>query len=247
MCAGRSPFRAPNMMAVMNRICHESYRPLEEMNPNLPGELIDLVDRLLAKSPDDRFQDAQSVQMELSSLLSDFQSGRLRPRRAVEASLFDKTKAAFSGLFQYSPTLLKGALAIAALFLCILAGRHWFPKNDLADTPSPFESSPLNPEFIMQFRKLKRQDEEFTSAFKQADALLNQLESSDWEVGRRYDSVNLDQWQTELGVQSLERMFEEEDSRNRRFEEFIAKSKIENECADDSECTEPQEGDRDDN
>ncbi len=82
MGTGRSPFRAPKLMAVLNRICHESYRPLEDVNPTLPLELVQIVDRLLQKSPADRYDTAAEVRQELNRLLSDYQSGKLRPRTA---------------------------------------------------------------------------------------------------------------------------------------------------------------------
>ena len=60
MCTGHSPFRAPQMMAVLNRICHEPYRPIEEINPNVPYELTKIVDRLLSKKPENRFESADA-------------------------------------------------------------------------------------------------------------------------------------------------------------------------------------------
>ena len=49
MCTGRPPYRGDSPMAVLNRICHEPHRPLDEVNPDVPVELAELVDRLLAK------------------------------------------------------------------------------------------------------------------------------------------------------------------------------------------------------
>ncbi len=274
MCSGRSPFRAPNMMAVMNRICHESYRPLDEINPNLPGELIDLIDRLLAKSPDERFQDAQSVKTELSSLLGDFQSGKLRPRRAAEATWTDKTKVAFAGLMNFAPAVFRSAIVAAALFLCLLAGRYWFPKVpfsqltdsgdriviiDDKDAPrlleetTPLETSPLNQELMramaklrFEFRKMEREEVEFQSALMQSDALLDQMESNDWN-GNNLPAATSEQWRIELECQSLERELEQEDCQNKKFEEFLANPNLthETECSDCPVCTDPKEGDED--
>jgi serine/threonine protein kinase len=90
MCTGRSPFRAPQMMAVLNRVCHEDYRPVEEINPNVPYELTQLVDRLLNKDPRQRFESADEVHILLQRLLNDFQSGNLRPRRFLSPRLLAK-------------------------------------------------------------------------------------------------------------------------------------------------------------
>ncbi len=76
MCAGRPPFRADSAMAVLNRICHEAHRPLDDVNADVPVELVDLVDTLLAKKADDRFATASVVESKLAALLSDLQQGR---------------------------------------------------------------------------------------------------------------------------------------------------------------------------
>jgi serine/threonine protein kinase len=81
MCTGHSPFRAPQMMAVLNRICHETYRPIEEANADVPLELTRLIDRLLHKKPEGRSESAEHVRLELQKLLSDLERGRLRRRR----------------------------------------------------------------------------------------------------------------------------------------------------------------------
>jgi eukaryotic-like serine/threonine-protein kinase len=81
MCTGRPPFRSESPMAVLNRICHEAHRPLDEVNPDVPIELAELVDRLLAKNPAERFATAQEVESEFASLLAQMQQGhRLRRR-----------------------------------------------------------------------------------------------------------------------------------------------------------------------
>ena len=68
MCTGRSPFRADNMMAVLRRVCDDTPRSVREVNPDIPEYLEQIINRLLAKNPDDRFQTAQEV----SDLLSRF-------------------------------------------------------------------------------------------------------------------------------------------------------------------------------
>ena len=78
MCTGRSPFRAPQMMAVLHRICHTEHRPVGEVNTQIPHELAALIHRLLAKSPAARFQSAGQVRVELQRLLSEYQRGGLR-------------------------------------------------------------------------------------------------------------------------------------------------------------------------
>jgi eukaryotic-like serine/threonine-protein kinase len=68
MLTGHPPFRAENPMAVMNRICHEKPRPLRELRGDVPVELAQLVDRLLAKSPRKRFDSAELLAARLRDL-----------------------------------------------------------------------------------------------------------------------------------------------------------------------------------
>ena len=81
MCTGHSPFRAPKMMAVLNRICNVPHRPLEEANQVVPMELCRIVNQMLDKSPANRPASIEHVHASLSDLLGDYQAGRLRARR----------------------------------------------------------------------------------------------------------------------------------------------------------------------
>ena len=73
MCAGRPPFRAETAMGVLRRICDMAPRPLQEINPDVPVWLASIVDRLLAKDPDDRFQSAGEVAVLLERCLAHLQ------------------------------------------------------------------------------------------------------------------------------------------------------------------------------
>ena len=61
MCTGRSPFRAESTLAVIRRVCDDTPRPVREVNPEISPWLAEIIDRLLAKAPEDRFQTAAEV------------------------------------------------------------------------------------------------------------------------------------------------------------------------------------------
>ncbi|MDB5388810.1 MAG: serine/threonine protein kinase, partial [Planctomycetaceae bacterium] len=61
LCTGRPPFRATTMMGLLKRICDETPPPIRDLNPEIPGWLEEIITKLLAKRPCDRFQSAQEV------------------------------------------------------------------------------------------------------------------------------------------------------------------------------------------
>jgi len=73
MCTGRSPFRAETTVAVLRRVCDDAPRPIREVNPDIPQPLVGIIDRLLAKDPEQRFQTAQEVADLLSGYLAHLQ------------------------------------------------------------------------------------------------------------------------------------------------------------------------------
>lgn len=83
MCTGRPAFRAESALAVMRRVCEDTPRPLREVNPELPEWLCAIVDKLLAKRPEDRFASAAEVAELLGECLAHLQqpSQSLRSER----------------------------------------------------------------------------------------------------------------------------------------------------------------------
>ena len=68
MLAGHAPFRAAEPMAILHRVCHSSHTPLHRINPDIPLEISRLVDRLLAKNPQQRFSTAMELRDTLLEL-----------------------------------------------------------------------------------------------------------------------------------------------------------------------------------
>lgn len=61
MCAGSPAFRAGTGMAVLVRVCQEPPQPIRECNPDIPDWLCDIIAKLQAKDPAQRFQSATEV------------------------------------------------------------------------------------------------------------------------------------------------------------------------------------------
>jgi eukaryotic-like serine/threonine-protein kinase len=61
LAAGEPPFTGKTPLAVLKRLTDDQPVPLGERNPDLPEWFVQIVDRLLAKNPADRFQSARAV------------------------------------------------------------------------------------------------------------------------------------------------------------------------------------------
>ncbi len=61
MGCGRPPFRAPSTVAVLRRVAEDTPRALQEIVPELPDWLVGIINKLLEKKPEDRFQSAKEV------------------------------------------------------------------------------------------------------------------------------------------------------------------------------------------
>ena len=61
MVSGRPPFRAPSALAVLKRVVEEPPRPIPEIIPETPEWLCDIISKLHAKNPDERYQSAREV------------------------------------------------------------------------------------------------------------------------------------------------------------------------------------------
>ena len=73
LCTGRPPFRAETTLAVLKRVAEDTPRPIREVNPQIPSWLADVVVRLHAKNPDERFQTARELAELLGRYLSELQ------------------------------------------------------------------------------------------------------------------------------------------------------------------------------
>jgi formylglycine-generating enzyme required for sulfatase activity/serine/threonine protein kinase/Tol biopolymer transport system component len=92
MCTGRGPFRADSSLAIVRRVCDDVPRPIREVNSEIPDWLVEIIDRLLEKDPENRLQSAREVAELLGSHLACLQNAtdtpppRPLPKRPVDDS-----------------------------------------------------------------------------------------------------------------------------------------------------------------
>jgi serine/threonine protein kinase len=86
MVTGRPPFRASTTTAVLKRVAEDTPRPIREIIPETPQWLCDIISKLHAKDPDDRFQSAREV----ADLLADCEA-KVKAKQDVK-NLFPAVK-----------------------------------------------------------------------------------------------------------------------------------------------------------
>lgn len=69
MLTGSLPFRADSMATLMFKIANEPHPPLSTVRPDLPPELVRIIDKALAKDPDQRYQTGAELAADLRAVL----------------------------------------------------------------------------------------------------------------------------------------------------------------------------------
>ncbi|MHC4880922.1 MAG: bifunctional serine/threonine-protein kinase/formylglycine-generating enzyme family protein, partial [Planctomycetota bacterium] len=145
MLSGRPPFRAPTTMAVLKRVTEDDPRPIQEIIPEVPEWMSELIGHLLAKNPDERYGSAREVGDLLDHCLTELQQGH-NPNVSMPAAASRNVGAALqpaqSGAEARRPlsTLLKTAalvliLLVAALSMTELTGVTNLTATVFSPTP----------------------------------------------------------------------------------------------------------------
>src|SRR5262249_16058526 len=85
MVSGRPPFRATTSMATLKRVAEDHPRPIRQIIPEVPEWLRDIIAKLHAKKPDERFQSAKEVADLLRQHLAHLENPALAPMPAPVA------------------------------------------------------------------------------------------------------------------------------------------------------------------
>ncbi|HEY7423356.1 MAG TPA: protein kinase [Gemmataceae bacterium] len=79
MCTGQPPFQGDSSLAVLRQVCDDTPPPIAEINPSTPDWLVEIIARLQAKEPDERFQSATEVAELLGEHYARLQQSRSQP------------------------------------------------------------------------------------------------------------------------------------------------------------------------
>ena len=129
LCTGRTPFEAKTPLAVMKKLTDERHAPVRELRPDAPAWLVDVIDRLLAKSPADRFQSAREV----ADLLDQYWSAMKTSSEVIPICPHKRRKRIQLAL------LLSAAVVVGAL---VTASALWLWPGRAGDTAAQENTSP---------------------------------------------------------------------------------------------------------
>lgn len=131
MCTGRSPFRAESAVASLRLVCDVQPRAIRAINPSIPAWLPPIIDRLLAKDPDQRYQTAGEVAALLSQHLAHLQN----PAAVLPAATAEVPSAAVraNGHTRHRRGWMIGALGLVTV-LSVLGVTEATSVTDLTST-----------------------------------------------------------------------------------------------------------------
>lgn len=165
--SGRPPFRASSTLAVLKRVSEDAHRPLKELQPEIPDRVCRLVNRLLEKRPQDRFQTAD----ELLTEIKDCSNSLLQPNSEsrLQKDISQHSNPDFSKVLR-SSSLRRGFVAVAvsvAALLCIIAYLSYQRSTNkyAANVSNTLQAATLvNPvpvDYLKEFNILEFENAEF--------------------------------------------------------------------------------------
>jgi WD40 repeat protein/tRNA A-37 threonylcarbamoyl transferase component Bud32 len=147
LCAGFPPFGGDSTVAILKSVCEDDPRPIRELRPDAPADLCDLIGKLLAKDPKDRFASAGEVADLLTGQLAGAHQPPPAPTEAARAekpALGQPGGASTRGTWLIAVLCVVGVLgALAAFAASRKPAQSHGPDGDPAEARAPGRLGPL--------------------------------------------------------------------------------------------------------
>ena len=146
-CTGRAPFRADSSYGVLRLITDDEPRAIRELNPDIPVWLCDLIARLMAKQPDQRFASASELRDHLEHCLAHVQQPTTVPApQAKPKPVPARSHPVKRSLF------VRGVLAMTALMAAGLIGLAVMQATEPPDIAGTWSGTELG---VMELKSVK--------------------------------------------------------------------------------------------
>ena len=127
MLGGKQPFQAESGVEVMHAIIRDPPHPLHELNATVPVELQRIVRKAMAKHPDERYQTARDMAIDLRALELELHSGAVS---SVHAPV--RARAGVPRRTLRIAALVAGVVVLAGAVAALLATRNGRKPAELA-------------------------------------------------------------------------------------------------------------------
>jgi hypothetical protein len=158
LCTGRPPFRAASTHSVLKRVIEDTPRPIEDVNPEIPGWLCGVITRLHAKNPAERFPSAEDVADHLRQHLAHLQqpSSMAMPATVARPTpIGPARKRRRAGLVAAGLALLALGSGLLLAYRAAWLGRLPEPHSQHSGPPAPVEKQSVAEAVLDELRRAK--------------------------------------------------------------------------------------------
>jgi serine/threonine protein kinase len=138
MFAGTPPFRGTSPIEVAYQHVHKEPQPLVEVRPDLPADLFVIIQKMMAKKPEDRYQTAGEIVRDVNRLRESLNLGTIAAV-SISSSFIASTPAHPWPEAPVSAPMSWRGLAIGSVFLALFAGLGvgYYQQNRDVPTKDP--------------------------------------------------------------------------------------------------------------
>ncbi|MEZ6031920.1 MAG: protein kinase [Planctomycetaceae bacterium] len=177
MATGHPPFRAETPYGILRRITDHAHRPIQEVRPEVPPWLCQIIDRLLSKSASDRFSSAEELATLLEECLAHVQQPSVVP-------LPDALRTKLKDALRFGKTWRLGVVAVVVAVAITRLPWNLFRIND---TPPEMKQTDVKVRIATETSTSDESQPADAELQWQPDDQLDQIESTLSELDRQLE------------------------------------------------------------